>query len=186
MRAYRPHKNEVTVREERPGDAQAIRRVVECAFGRPGEADLVERLRLAGVASISLVAVEDGDEVNTESDGVVGHILFSPVTIEGETSSVPALGLAPLAVVPERQRGGVGSALVESGLAQCRKGGVEVVVVLGHSGYYPRFGFRPAHLSNLTCEYDSPAEAFMAIELQPRVRAADARLVRYHRAFAEL
>ena len=94
--------------------------------------------------------------------------------------------LAPLAVVPERQRRGVGSTLIESGLVRCRKEGVGVVVVLGHSGYYPRFGFRPAHLSNLTCEYDSPAEAFMAIDLQPPVRAAGARLVRYHRAFAEL
>lgn len=176
----------ITVREERPDDAPAIRRVVERAFGRPGEADLVERLRLAGVASISLVAVEDGDEANNESDGIVGHILFSPITIEGQTPSISALGLAPLAVVPERQRRGVGSTLIGSGLARCRKEGVRVVVVLGHSGYYPKFGFRPAHLSNLTCEYDSPAEAFMAIELQPPVRAAHARLVRYHRAFAEL
>lgn len=176
----------MTVREERPGDAPAIRRVVERAFGRTGEADLVERLRRAGVASISLVAVEDDDETDIESNGVVGHILFSPVAIEGRTPAVPALGLAPLAVAPEHQRRGIGSALIESGLARCREGGVGVVVVLGHSGYYPRFGFRPAHLSNLTCEYGSPVEVFMAIELMPPECVAHAGLVRYHRAFGEL
>ena len=76
--------------------------------------------------------------------------------------------------------------MIESGLARCREGGVGVVVVLGHSGYYPRFGFRPAHLSNLTCEYGSPVEVFMAIELMPPECVAHASLVRYHRAFGEL
>ena len=90
----------MTVREERPDDAPAIRRVVERACGRTGEADLVERLRRAGVASISLVAVDDDDGTDIEADGVVGHILFSPVAIEGRTPAVPALGLAPLAVAP--------------------------------------------------------------------------------------
>ena len=175
----------MTVREERPGDAPAIRRVVERAFGQAEEADLVECLRRAGAVSISLVAVEDGDGAGAEPDGVVGHILFSAVTIEGRTPPVPALGLAPMAVAPEYQRRGIGSALIENGLTRCRDQGVGLVVVLGHPGYYPRFGFRPAHSVGLTCEYDSPPEAFMALELTLGALDACTGLVRYHRAFAE-
>ena len=174
------------MREERPGDAPAIRRVVERAFGQAEEADLVERLRLAGAISISLVAVEGGDRVGSEPNGIVGHILFSPVSIEGRTPPVPALGLAPMAVAPEHQRRGIGSALIENGLITCRSQGVGLVVVLGHSGYYSRFGFRPAHLVGLTCEYDSPTGAFMAFELAPAALDACTGLVRYHQAFAEL
>jgi putative acetyltransferase len=88
----------MTVRDERPSDATSIRRVVERAFGRVAEADLVERLRLAGTSSISLVAIEDSDGARAERDRVIGHILFSPVTIDERTRSVPVLGLAPMAV----------------------------------------------------------------------------------------
>ena len=175
----------MTVRDERPSDATSIRWVVERAFGQVAEADLVERLRLAGAASISLVVVEDSDGARAERDEVVGHILFSPVTIEERTPSVPALGLAPMAVTPEHQRRGIGSALIVTGLIRCRDQGVGIVVVLGHPGYYPRFGFRPAHSVGLTCEYDSPPEAFMVLELTPGALDACTGLVRYHRAFAE-
>jgi putative acetyltransferase len=176
----------MTVRDERQSDATSIRRVVERAFGQVAEANLVERLRLAGAASISLVAVEDSDGARAERDEVIGHILFSPVTIEERMPTVPALGLAPMAVAPEHQRRGIGRALIETGLTRCRDQGVGLVVVLGHPGYYPRFGFRSAHSVGLTCEYDSSPEAFMALELTLGALDACTGLVRYHPAFADL
>ncbi|MCW8139428.1 MAG: N-acetyltransferase, partial [Planctomycetota bacterium] len=129
----------ITVRPEAPGEVEAIRRVNDAAFGRPDEGRLVDALRGAARPFVSLVARE-GDEV-------VGHALFTPVTV-GATSS--ALALGPMAVVPGRQGVGVGSALVRAGLDACRALGHEVVFVLGHPGYYPRFGFVPAGPRGLT------------------------------------
>ena len=91
-----------------------------------------------------------------------------------------------MAVDPAHQRRGVGTALVETGLASCRTQGVGLVVVLGHPAYYPRFGFRPAHLSGLSSEYDSPPEAFMALELHAGALDRCSGTVRYHPAFADL
>ena len=89
-----------------------------------------------------------------------------------------------MAVAPAHQRQGVGSALIEQGLDNCRERGIGLVVVLGHSDYYPRFGFRPAHVSGLSCEYDAPPDAFMALELVEGALAASEGIVRYHTAFA--
>ena len=116
---------------------------------------------------------------------MVGHILFSPVTVEH--SSKPALvGLAPMAVAPGYQRQGIGSALVREGLARCRAAGVEGVVVLGHVEDYPRFGFVPAAQFGLRCEYDVPADVFMALELSPGAFSDVSGLVRYHQAFGKV
>ncbi len=111
------------------------------------------------------MATSDPGDGETGGDRVIGHILFSPITLDGRQPPFPSLGLAPMAVDPAHQRRGVGTALVETGLARCRERGVSLVVVLGHPDYYPRFGFRPAHLSGLSSEYDSPQETFMALEL---------------------
>lgn len=145
------------IRAEKPEDVAAIREVNERAFGGPLEAELVDLLRARGKAALSLVAVDD--------DRVIGHILFSAVTIERAEKSVHALGLAPMSVLPEFQNQGVGSMLVRGGLEECRASGHRVVVVLGHPDYYPRFGFAPASRYGIRSEFDVRDEAFMAVEL---------------------
>lgn len=164
------------IRAEREGDYPHVRRVNELAFGQPGEADLVDALRLAARPYISLVAVEGSE--------IAGHIFFSPVTIHSGDSVSDAIGLAPLAVLPERQNRGIGSALVREGLEECRRLGQEVVVVLGHPKYYPRFGFQTAGTKGLACEYDVPDEHFMVAELSDGALGGRHGLVKYHPAFA--
>ena len=96
------------------------------------------------------------------------------------------MGLAPLAVAPERQSEGIGSALVRTGLQQCRQLDFGAVVVLGHPGYYPRFGFSPSTRFGLGCEYDVPEEAFMVVELKPGYLDSASGKVKYHDAFSDL
>jgi putative acetyltransferase len=148
----------------------------ESAFGQPDEARLVDALRARARPFVSLVAEADS--------AIAGHILFTPVTLDGFNPLV--LGLAPMAVNPDRQRNGVGTALIKAGLDACKSLGAAAVVVLGHTAYYPKFGFVPAARFGLRCEYDAPPEAFMALELQPGTLADAAGTVRYHPAFAEL
>jgi putative acetyltransferase len=149
----------MTVRPERLADADAVRRVTRAAFGRADEADLVDRLRQRATLYLALVA-EDGGEV-------VGHTAFSAVALRPPHVRLAAFGLAPMSVRPDRQRGGVGSALVRAGLAACRDAGADAVFVLGHPAYYPRFGFRPAADHGVGNEYGAPPEAFMVLELTP-------------------
>lgn len=128
----------MTIRPERAEDVEAIARVVEAAFGRAVEARLVERIRASEqyVPELSLVAEEDGE--------VVGHVMFSYVTLIGNGEEWPVLQLAPLAVTPERQSAGIGGALVRAGLELADARGEPLVALLGHPTYYPRFGFEPA------------------------------------------
>jgi putative acetyltransferase len=167
--------SEPLIRDERAADGPAVRAVNEQAFGGREEADLVEALHRANAVVVALVA-----EVGA---AVVGHILFSPVTVE-HSAQPPLVGLAPMAVAPGYQKQGIGSVLVREGLARCRAAGVEGVVVLGHAEYYPRFGFVPAHRLGLQCEYDVPADVFMALELTPGALHGVSGLVRYHPAIA--
>lgn len=163
------------VRRERPEDIEAVRRVNERAFGRPDEARLVASLRSAGKVVRSLVVVED--------ERVVGHILFSPVTIESEGHTLPGVGLAPMSVLPEVQRHGIGSLLVRAGLSQCQSAGHAYVVVLGHPEYYPRFGFVPASKYGIRSEYEAADEAFMIVVFCEEVLRGWAGLVRYQPEF---
>ena len=156
------------VRPETSEDAAAVRDVETRAFDRADEAALVDALRGAGKATISLVAIVDGH--------VVGHVLFSPVTLDGAPLG---LGLAPLAVAPEAQRRGVGAALVRAGLAEARAAGHGVVVVLGDPAYYRRFGFVAAEPRDLCSEYDAPPGSFQVAELVPGALAGRSGLVRY-------
>ena len=166
----------VDIRPEAAADAAAIRRVNLAAFGGPVEADLVEALRREAEPVISLVAADAGE--------VVGHVMFSPVTIDDDASgSPPVMGLAPLAVLPDRQRAGIGSALMIAGLDACRRSGVPAVVLVGMPEYYPRFGFVPASRLGLRCEYAVPDDVFMAIELTPGALTRRRGLVRYNAAF---
>ncbi len=154
-----------------------MRAVNELAFGRAAEAALVEELHRHDAAVVALVAESAG--------AILGHILFSPVQVE-EPAGRRLVGLAPMAVRPADQRMGIGSRLVHEGLRRCSALGWDGVVVLGHPGFYPRFGFVSAANLGLYCEYDVPAEAFMALALPGRSLAGVKGLVRYHSAFAQL
>lgn len=166
------------VRKESPQDYEAVRRVNELAFEQPDEADLVDTLRGVAQPQLSLVAVADGQ--------VVGHIFFSPVVIESGDSELTAVALAPMGVLPEYQRRGIGSELVKQGLIECRQLGITVVVVIGHPNYYPRFGFSPAGARGLQCEYKVPDEAFMVIELKPGSLRGEGGLVKFPPEFANV
>lgn len=169
---------QVSVRPERPGDEAVVREVLLRAFEGPAEAGLVDRLRAAGATTVSLVAELDGM--------IVGHILFSPVEIQGEQSNVGGVGLAPMAVLPDHHRSGIGSELVRAGLARCRELGEVRVVVLGHADYYPRFGFVPASTFGIGSDYDVPDEVFMAQELEPGALDGVQGTAHYRPEFGEL
>ena len=168
---------QATIRAERPEDCAAIRAVILAAFETAAEADLVDTLRGSGCPLISLVAELQG--------AVVGHILFSPITIEGHPE-LALMGLAPMAVQPAQQRKGTGSALVRAGLEQCRGSAIDAVFVLGHPRYYPRFGFQPSARFAIRSDYDVPEEVFMVIELRPGSLTGVNGIARYHDAFKDL
>ena len=167
----------VEVRPERPADGPAIAAVHTLAFGRVAEARLVEELRPtdAFVPALALVALVD--------DAVVGHALFSRVTVETAARPVAALALGPIGVRPEWQCQGVGTALIRHGLAEARRLGHRLVVLIGHPDYYPRFGFAPARAQGLATTYPVPDAAFMALDLQPTAPDRPRGLVRYPLAF---
>jgi putative acetyltransferase len=167
----------ITIRLEQPEDEIGIRRVNELAFEQKNEADLVDALRVKARPYISLVASVD--------DLVVGHICFSPVSIESDGGEFNGIGLAPMAVLPEFQNQGIGSRLVHEGLRRCRDLGHSIVVVLGHPNYYPRFGFVPANLKGLRSEYDVPDDTFMVLELDENALAGRQGLVKYHPEFSK-
>jgi putative acetyltransferase len=151
----------VRVRRESRGDISAIRKVNRAAFGRSVEADLVDALRRGSPQYHSWVAEVGGS--------IVGHILFTPAAITAaEGKQTAGAGLGPLAVLPDRQRRGIGSALVRAGLEEMRVSGTAFVVLVGHPGYYPRFGFKRASEYGLRCEFDqAPDDAFLIRVFQP-------------------
>ena len=169
------------MRPERPADRAAVFDVVARAFPTDAEAQLVDRLRDAGAATISLVAERDGR--------VVGHLLFSRVRVEPEGAGArfEALGLAPLSVHPDVQRSGAGHALMHAGLAACHAAGHEIVFVLGHADYYPRFGFVPAAPKRLHYSGGRSFDrSFFVAELAPGALAGRSGIVHYHAAFDAL
>ena len=161
------------IRYENPADTPAIRSIHHTAFGRPDEADLVDSLRAEGVIVLSLVA--------ESREQAIGHILFSRMSIDTPTSSIPAVSLAPLAVLPAHQRQGIGEQLIRRGLAILREQGERIVIVLGHPNYYPRFGFSTHNTRNLQSPF--PPHALMALELSPRSLDGIGGKVRYPAAF---
>jgi putative acetyltransferase len=165
------------IRPEEHADRAGVRAVNEAAFETNAEANLVDMLRAKRVQLVSWVADIGG--------AVIGHILFSPALLT-EHPDVSVMGLGPMAVAPEYQRNGVGSALVQAGLKQCKELGCHAVVVVGHPEYYPRFGFVPAAGYGLRCEYDVPVEVFMVAELEPGALRRVSGLVRYDEAFANV
>ncbi|MGE0823093.1 MAG: GNAT family N-acetyltransferase [Candidatus Binatia bacterium] len=165
------------IREEKESGWPGVFNVNLATFDTPAEAHVVNSLREQCRPLLSLVAEEDGR--------VIGHILFSPVQLSGHPN-LHLMGLAPMAIVPEYQRTGIGSALVKSGLDKCQTLRVGAVVVLGHSAYYPRFGFVPSVRYGIRCEYRAPEEAFMVLKLQAGYLAGKSGIIQYHDAFKNL
>jgi len=147
----------MNIRFENSEGRNIIRYIDIEAFDTDAEANLIDALRRSGIPIISLVAEEHGQ--------LVGHILLSPVTLDGNKPSISIAGLGPMAVLSDWQNQGIGSRLVEEGLKQCKRSGYEAIVVLGHPDYYPRFGFSPSLDYGIESEYDVPAEVFMAKEI---------------------
>lgn len=142
------------IRPETTADLQAIAAVNAAAFGRDAEGDLVAALRRARALTLSLVAEED--------DGrVVGHIAFSPARVVGDGFAHAAVALGPLAVLPERQKRGVGGRLVRAGQAALQQQGAAPLFLLGYPSYYPRFDFVPAHVYGVRCEFEVDLQHFM-------------------------
>jgi putative acetyltransferase len=165
------------IRAERAEDISAVHKVNVAAFERENEADLVDRLRSVAL-TFSFVAVE--------FEQIVGHIFYSPVEIEGECAdNLFILGLAPIAVLPEHQRKGIGASLIQASLEECARLRCKAVVVLGHPEYYPKFGFVPAKKKGLRCEYTVPDEAFMVLELESGALKECSGAVKYRSEFRE-
>lgn len=168
----------VKIRPEEPTDYAEVYQVNVQAFGRENEAELVDNLRPVVQPYISLIAELEGQ--------IVGHIFFSPVRIESQSGAQTAIGLGPVAVLPAYQNQGVGTKLVQAGLETCRQQGHKLVVVLGHPGFYPRFGFIPAGSLGLRFHEPVPEENFMLLELLPGTQVNGNGVVRYHPEFDQI
>ena len=167
-----------TIRLEKPEDASQIRNLNDLAFGQPAEGALVDRLRLRCPEAISLVS---------EDDAIVGHIMFTPVEVADGGVQVVGMGLGPMAVLPGRQRQGIGSQLVRRGLDLVRQRGCPFVVVVGHPEFYPRFGFERASAHGLVSQWDGmPDAAFMAIIMDATAMHGAAGVARYRDEFDEV
>jgi putative acetyltransferase len=167
----------IIIRPETPADATRVRHVNALAFGQPFEADLVDRLRQTCTDSLSLVA---------EDDAVVGHVLFTPVVVEHAARRVVGMGLAPMAVLPDHQRQGIGAQLVRRGLDILCERRCPFVVVVGHPEYYRRFGFEPASAHGLASQWEGmPDAAFMVLILDAPAMAEVSGVAKYRAEFDE-
>ena len=166
----------ITIRKEENKDCEAIHQLNMAAFDNGPEAALVDKLRASCKDYLSFVAVED--------DIVVGHILFTPVSVEGSFSV--GMGLAPMSVLPSHQRKGIGSQLVHSGLEFLRETACPFVIVLGHPEYYPRFGFERASKYELVSQWQSvPDDAFMIFIFDSAALPESGGTARYRDEFNE-
>ena len=167
----------IRIRPAEPADATAIAGVHGSAFPSDAEARLVGALDRDGDALLSLVADRDGE--------IVGHVMFSTMTVTAGEKSIPAAALAPVAVAPARQGAGIGSALIDHGLAALAERGIAYVFVLGEPGFYEQFGFDPL----LGARFASPyaGDYWMALALDGRAppRAGQARHARAFDALGE-
>ena len=176
----------VTIRQEQPGDVAAVRAINDAAFaphtpqekeaGESAEARILDSIRSVCPDVVSLVAVDAGR--------IVGHVFFSPVYVTTAGGAVQGMGLAPMAVIPDRQRQGIGSLLVQAGIDAMRERRCPFVIVLGHPEYYPRFGFVPASQHGLTCQWDGvPDQAFMVLVLDERTMSSVTGVASYRDEF---
>lgn len=166
-----------TIRPEHGEELKKIGEINDLAFKGPNEAKLVEAIRESTffIPSLSLVA--------ESSEGLIGHILFSLIMIETETRLLPTLGLAPMAVLPNFQNQGVGSALVREGLSRAEQQGFKHVFVLGHPNFYPKFGFKPSRPMGVEAPFSVPDDVFMAYEIKKNSLDGIQGKVKYPPAF---
>jgi putative acetyltransferase len=148
---------DILIKEERASDFQQIAEINNQAFNRDVEGKLVELLRKADCEIISLVA-----EVNKQ---IVGHIMFSPVEIENKTEGMI---LAPIAVLPEFQKKGIGAKLIKKGAEEVKSKNYSIIILFGHPEYYPKFGFAPASRYGLKSKIEAPDEVFMALNFSDK------------------
>ena len=167
----------LSIRPEGKEDIAAIRQLNRQTFDTDAEANLVDALRKSNVSILSLVA--------EYKDTIIGHILFSEVSLDGYCPGIRISGLAPMAVLPEYQRQGIGSQLVIRGNEACRYAGYSAVAVLGHPQFYRRFGFEPSINYKIRSEFDVPDEVFMIKELQKDALMNCSGTIRYHNAFKQ-
>lgn len=163
----------VNIVEALPAHDDAIAAVTRASFQGSDEVELIHRLRDAGLVVLSLVALKEDD--------IVGHILFSRLHVSVDSREIHAVSLAPMSVSPKLQGKGIGSALIREALQRLPKLGCEAVIVLGHPGYYPRFGFSAALAAKFESPY--PREAFMALELVPGILTGNSGTLSYPKAF---
>ena len=165
----------IEIRDERPDDIATVREVNRRAFGQEQESNIVDALRTNGGVLLSLVAIMD--------DRAIGNIIYSPVSV-GDMVKGAALG--PMAVLPEHQRQGIGSKLVEAGNRKMKDAGYPFIIVVGHAEYYPRFGFRPANEYGIRCEWDVPDEVFMLLVLNEAKMQGTSGLAKYRHEFSTI
>jgi len=146
----------VQIRGEKRSDYDAIKFINDEAFNQPQEGNIIEKLRNSDSKTLSLIA-----EMNNK---IIGHIFFSSVKIEGHAEIIDGMGLAPMAVLPEYQKQGIGKMLVNEGISILKSQLIPYIIVLGHEDYYPRFGFEIASKYGLQSQWDEvPDEAFMIL-----------------------
>ncbi len=167
----------ISIRHEKPEDIPLVYSIIERTFKRDAEAKLADKLRRACSDHLSLVADDNGT--------IVGHIMFTPVRIENDTV-IQGMGLAPMAVLPSRQRRGIGMLLIKTGLQILAGKGCPFVIVLGHPDYYPRFGFQPASRFNIKSQWDDvPDEAFMILVMDEKAMHTISGIASFREEFNE-
>jgi putative acetyltransferase len=164
----------IKIREECPDDVVAVRDLNRRAFGQDQESSIVDALRANRAALLSLVA--------TVNDQVVGHIMYSPVFM----GNVEGAALGPMAVLPECQRQGIGSKLIDAGNQKLKDAGYPFIIVVGHADYYSRFGFRPASEYGIKCEWDVPNDVFMLLVLDETKMEGVSGLAKYRHEFSSV
>ena len=166
------------IRFEKPEDIAFIHSVNEQAFGRVSEAKLVDTLRLACTDHLSLVADDNGS--------IIGHLIFTPVVVTDGKQKTEGMGLAPRAVLPSRQRQGIGTQLVDTGLLILKEKDCPFDILLGHPEYYPRFGFKPAARFNIKSQWEGvPDEAFMILIMDDKAMQNASGIVMFRDEFNE-
>lgn len=165
-------RNVISIRQLHDDDA--IDEILRAAFKGDGEVKLVRTLR----DDADMIA----EFVTRDSETrPIAHIAFSALDVRSGAQTLRAAALAPLSVFPEHQRSGVGDALTRHALSHLRDSGVELVVVLGHPAYYPRFGFSALLARMLDAPFGGPS--FMALELVPKALGHTRWRVKYAPAF---
>ncbi len=160
------------VRPADDADLDHIDRIHTAAFASPTESHIVRSLRDRGKLTVSLMIECSGE--------AIGHLAMSPVQVDGSSATILAIG--PIAVIPERQRQGVGSELMREGINRSRRGGVAAIILLGDPAWYRRFGFKPASMYGLRCRWtDGPA--FQVLVLDPDAISNVTGEVRYDACF---